>query len=71
MKKAHFITPAIAAFFLATSCASDKEQIETPSDNTNLPRGIPSFGKTNSTKMRSTRPTGILRPEMERIMGCQ
>ena len=36
MKKAHFITPAIAAFFLATSCASDKEQIETPSDNTNL-----------------------------------
>ena len=39
MKKAHFITPAIAAFFLATSCASDKEQIETPSDNTNLPEG--------------------------------
>jgi beta-glucanase (GH16 family) len=35
MKKAHFITPAIAAFFLATSCASDKEQIETPSGNTN------------------------------------
>ena len=36
MKKALLITPAIAAFFLATSCASDKEQIETPSDNTNL-----------------------------------
>jgi hypothetical protein len=70
MKKAHFITPAIAAFFLATSCASDKDQIETPSDNTNL-EGYSLIWQDEFNEMRSTRPTGILRPEMERIMGCQ